>query len=281
MMSRALKMAFWVTFDHVGKLMAVSVLWAIAVGFPGLFAVNAFNSGDRAIMLLAGVPALVVCTCLTIPVMGVGLAHMVKEFLDTRDGSIRTFFSGIRFYWKRAIGLGVSYTLVCACLAVSVVFYSVKLRDTVPWLGFGLAALALWALVLVALSALLALPTLVQKKAGVKETVKLSFLLVLDNPLMSVGLGVQVIAISALFAVITPLMLVLYGGVLAALTGSAYEMLSRKYAYIQATSQDPHERGGVRPLGIGRMKPMTYDEMDAQDDYLNRGFRDLLFPWKG
>jgi hypothetical protein len=56
-----------------------------------------------------------------------------------------------------------------------------------------------------------------------------------------------------------PLFFLGYGVVLMAIVSSAYELLARTYA----------ARDGAPPVD------------DAHDDYLNRGFRDLIFPWKG
>ncbi|MDX9973114.1 MAG: hypothetical protein RBU21_09000, partial [FCB group bacterium] len=125
-----------------------------------------------------------------------------------------------------------------------------------PWLGFGLSALAAWALVFALLTALMVVPALVQKKERALATVKLAAALVLANPFFALGLAVQVLGFTLVAVVVTPLLPLLYGSVVVVLVSSAYEMLARKYA-----------APGAPP--------------DEDDDYLNRGFRDFLFPWKG
>ena len=57
------------------------------------------------------------------------------------------------------------------------------------------------------------------------------------------------------YAALLPLFIFIYGGAVLVLLSSAYELLSRKYDHIASN--------------------------DAADDYLNRGLRDFLFPWKG
>jgi uncharacterized membrane protein YesL len=156
-------------------------------------------------------------------------------------------------------------------------FYADKLRDIAPWLGYAISALALWCLVLLALTYILAVPALVQKNARVAEALKLATMLVLDNPIFCVGLGIQFFALAGL-SLIPVFFLLFSGAATAVLASSAYEMLARKYAAIQ------EDRTGVsasaRPIHvISRKGVLVFD--DANDDYLNRGLRDALFPWKG
>jgi len=65
-------------------------------------------------------------------------------------------------------------------------------------------------------------------------------------------------ALLVLAVVMLPVFFGLYGALCVVLSSCAYEMLHRKYA-------------------AGEAAPRK----DEDDDYLNRGFRDFLFPWKG
>jgi len=264
MLGRALKMAFWVTYDHLGKLLLANLFCALILLVPGYVAYAAALRGDPAAALLAGVGVAVLTLGVLLPVMAAGLAHLAKELIDTRDGSLRTFFTGMRRYAGRAAGLGLVYVLAAGCLVTSVWFYASRLGARIPWLGYALSALALWGLVFAGLTALLCIPALVQKGGGVWSTVKLSGLLVLDNPLFCVGLAIHV-AILGVFCLLPPVFLLLSMAPVMVLLSSGYEMLARKYAALEA-------RGGAGT------EP-AFDE--DTDDYLNRGFRDFLFPWKG
>ncbi len=264
-------MAFWVTYDHLGKLILASLLWSVPVAVPAFVAASAFRIADPGVQLVIGVPALILSFGVVLPVMSVGLAHMAKELIDTKDGSILDMFRGVRVYWRRAIGVGVSYLIVLTCLTTSTWFYASKLRDSIPWLGYGISALSLWCLVFVLLTSLLVMPTLVQKKANLLGTLKLTCLLVLDNPFLTLGIAAQVVAITVTAMVLAPVLFLLYGAVVIVLVSSAYELLARKYA-----SLEPAEDGHVT-TDEGQAAVLE----DEQDDYLNRGFRDFLFPWKG
>ena len=273
MLSRTLKMAFWVTYDHLGKLILANLMWSLAMLVPGMIAFTAVTTGDRAVAVLIGIPAAIVAFGIVLPVMTAGLAHMVKELIDTRDGSVRDFFTGVRLYGRRAIGIGLVYVFATSSLVVSVWFYSAKLRESVPWLGYGISALALWCLAFACLTAMLVIPALVQKKGSVRETLKLTALLVLDNPMFCLGLAVQFLILIAI-SLMPPVFVFVSGALMAALTSSAYEMLARKYA-ARAETPAAAEGGSLRTL----TKPAA--NADDEDDYLNRGLRDFLFPWKG
>ena len=41
MLGRTLKMAFWVTYDHIGKLILANLMWSLVVFVPGLLGVTA------------------------------------------------------------------------------------------------------------------------------------------------------------------------------------------------------------------------------------------------
>lgn len=277
MLSRALRMAFWVVYDHLGKLMLANGMWALSFLVPGFFCLAAFEAGDPGVMMWVGLPLFVLTVGVVLPVMTAGMAHMTKHLVDSKDGSVGDFFAGIRMYWRRAAGIGVILLLSVVCLGVSVWFYAAKLQHTAPLLGYAASALAFWVLLFVLLTSILVMPALVQKKAGIFATLKLSAMLVLANPLFCAGLAVQFVAV-LLFSMI-PIVLVLFTGATAmAMATSAYEMLARKYAAIQAErTGEPPESGPIHVISKGGV--LVFD--DAQDDYLNRGLRDALFPWKG
>jgi hypothetical protein len=277
MLGRVLKMTFWVTYDHLGKLILANVVWALAVSIPGAMAWAAFLSPYTEVQLLLGAPLALLTVVVLLPVTSVGLVFLAKELIETRDGSVRLFFRGMRLYGGRAIGLGALYSFASVTLATSTWFYASKLRESVPLLGYALSSLALWFLVFAGVTAILVLPTLVQKKSGVLQTVKLTALLVLDNPVLSLGLVINLAALTVLCGIFAPFFFFLYGAVAMVLASSTYEMLARKYAALEAAEQG---ETAARVLLVGPDKrTVILDE--EEDDYLNRGLRDALFPWKG
>ena len=303
MLSRALQMAFWVMYDHLGKLVFVNILWAIAVIVPGVVAFVAILSGEVALALYIGLPLLIGIAGVVVPVGFAGFAYMVKILIEKRDGSIHDFFSGIRQYGFRAIGLGLIQGMSMVCLLVSIWFYAAKLHDTVPWLGYILSGIAVWIAFFAGLMAMYSIPALIQKKSGTWATLKLAALLVLDNPGFTVALAVQfavlliftlspvivflvppeLLALMRLLASVGLFVLVLFSGALAmVLAMSAYEVLARQYMQVEkALAEAGHTGAPVNRRLIMSKVRAAFEAEAAQDDYLNRGFRDFLFPWKG
>ena len=269
-------MAFWVMYDHLGKLILANLVWSLSILLPGAVCMAAILTGDRGLLLFVGAPSAFLTLAVVMPVMTVGLAHMAKELIDTRDGSVMDMFRGIRLYWRRAIGVGVAYGIAVVCLLVSAWFYPVKLQDSARWLGYGIGAVALWGLLFLGLTAMLVLPALVQKRAGFRETLRLTALLVLDNPLFCAGLALQMVVLAGL-SIVPPVLVFVSGSAGVVLVSSAYEMLARRYVLIEinagrAAANDKH-------LNVVSKDGMFVVDEET-DDYLNRGFRDFLFPWK-
>ncbi|NUM54259.1 MAG: hypothetical protein HUU46_11495 [Candidatus Hydrogenedentes bacterium] len=256
MLGRSLKMAFWIFHDHLGLLLLVNLIWAVAVAAPIAIALPPIYSGDFELALVIGAPAFYIALFLLNPVVGVGIVQLIKVFIDTRDGSLADFLDGIRRYGLRAALLGSCYAVAVVALGTSTWFYASKLQSTAPILGYGISALALWCLAMLGLTALFALPALAQRKTGVFATMKLAALLVLANPLLAVGMAIQCLMLAIVTACLLPLFFAGFGSAILCIQSAAYELLSRKYA----------ANDGSTP--------------GANDDYLNRGLRDLFFPWK-
>ena len=276
MLSRALKMAFWVMYDHLGILMVANLVWSVAVLVPGFFGFAALLTGDPGLILFMGAPLLVLALGILMPVVSAGMAHMIKGLVETHDGSLSDLFGGMRLYWRRAVGIGLAYVAACTALPVSVWFYATRLKDAAPWLGFAISAIAAWCLLFVLLTGMLVIPALVQKKAGLRDTLKLAALLVLDNPLFSVGLAVQCVMLGSL-AIIPPVLVLFSASAQVALVSCGYEMLARKYAAVRVSQGLPPNTD--RPIHVvSRNGKLRFE--DEEDDYLNRGLRDFLFHGK-
>ncbi|HUW61149.1 MAG TPA: hypothetical protein VMZ06_09095, partial [Candidatus Bathyarchaeia archaeon] len=172
-------MAFWVFYDHLGKLVLANLVWSAALLGPMLAGVSAFVTGDGFLIFAIAVPAFGLSFGVLVPLFGAGLAHLVKEFIDTGDGSFLDLSRGMGLYWRRALGVGAVYVAGVAVLLTSGWFYATWLGSTSPLLGYAMSGLAMWCLALVVLTQMLVMPALVQKKGGVAATLKLSALLVL------------------------------------------------------------------------------------------------------
>lgn len=266
MLARTMKMAFWVSYDHVGKLLLANVIWALGITLPGAVALSALNAPSPGLALALAAPFLFLALGVVGPVLTAGLAHMTKILIDSGDGALSDMLDGVKLYWKRAIGVGVALFSAGCVLGTSVWFYATQMSAQYAWLGFGASTVALWLLLFVLLCAVLVMPTLVQKRGGVLATLKLTALIVLDNPLFLVGVGLQWVALLVLSVVMLPVFFGFYGALCVVISSCAYEMLDRRYTAERAAADD----GGT----------VRAPRRDEDDDYLNRGVRDFLFPWK-
>jgi len=255
MLARTLKMTFWVAYDHLGKLILASTVCSATLGGVLCLAYAAIVADWGAPGVVIALGLLVLTAGGLAPALAAGLAHLAKTLVDERDGAFGDFLGGCRLYWPRAAALGALQLLVFLLLATSVWFYASMVGRSVPWLGYAISGFALWCLLFACATALLLMPSLVQKKDGVLATLKLSALLVLDNPLFCLGLMLQAAAAGLVSVVVTPVLFFIYPAAVMTLATCAYEQLAVKYD------------GEVRN--------------EEEDDYLNRGFRDFLFPWKG
>lgn len=258
MLGRSLKMAFWIFHDHLGALLIVNFIWAAAVAIPIGFAVPAFLSGDVRLVAVIGLPLLTAAVFICAPVFGAGIAHLIKVLIDDKDGGVGDFFRGIRLYGVRAAVTGLCYAVATVLLGTSAWFYPMKLQTSMPVLGYALGAFAVWCLCLIGMTTLFVLPALVQRRTGIIATLRLATLLVLSNPGLSLGLALQCAMLTVVVAVVLPLFFAGYGAAIFCIGSAAYELLARKYA---------PKKDAVPPD-------------DEHDDYLNRGLKDLFFPWK-
>lgn len=252
MIHRALKMAFWVTYDHLGRLtlwnalgMGLVVAWgALSASLPGYWGLG----------MLFGLFALVLPAFLAV------LGHVGRTLIEEREAGVRTLIDGVRFALPGAL-VGLFFSALIALALLGVYYYLLVMARPTPLQGYVLAAVCLWAAVFFAGAYFFALPAVAQRRAGALAAVKTGFLLTIDNPLFTAIVLLHGAAILML-ALLPPVLLLFSLAPLAMLQASAYEILSRKYA---------------APVVEGKR---VIDYRDAEDDLLNRGLRDFFFPWK-
>lgn len=265
-------------YDHIGTLILANLVAMAIVLPPGLLVVGAVLSGEPAVGLVVGLPAATVAMAIAMPLALTGLAALAKELIETQEGSVRSMFSGMRQFGFRAVGLGCVGWGASLCLATSAWFYGSRAVPVISWLGYAIGAAALWALVFVALTSMFLAPALVQKKQGMRGTIRLAALLVIDKPLYALGLAIQLAALSILW-VLPPVALLIHLATVAVLVSAGYEQLARLYALKAYAQSGVRDERALRHLAVvSRNGRYVVDE--SQDDYLNRGLRDALFPWK-
>lgn len=258
MLSRSLRMAFWMYYDHLGTFLFLNVLLALPLALPVWLGAVALVSGDPVLRGVVGLPLLLLTAGVLWPLGLVGTLAFARQLIDERSANLSDFFLGVRRYGLAAVAVGLFYVVASMGLLFAGWFYAARVGATLPWLGYVLSAAAGWVLVLLWLSAPWAMTALVFRRAGARKALRLGVSLVLGHPGMgvAVGLGTGVLLVTALAP---PGFLLFSVAPVAVWWAAAYELLARRYAVA----------GG---------QPLVWT--DANDDYLNRGWSDLLFPWK-
>lgn len=267
MFSRTLKMAFWVAYDHLLKFMLINLLCVLLLAPVGVFFYGALVSEESPPFLAGAMLAIGILFGILLPVMMSGLAFMTKEIIETREGFLGSFFLGIRRFALRAVMIGLVTTGSIGALLISAVLYIDIFSESFPLLGFTLAAFALWGVAFVVLVAMYAPVTLVQKGAGVLETVKLSALLVIGNLRQTLAL-VLVCSMIGVASLAPPVLFLFSLAPVVVVVSSGYEMMSRRYDGLASENADD----------LLRRPSILYN--DEEDDFLNRGVRDFFYPWK-
>jgi hypothetical protein len=263
---RAVKMAFWVVYDHLGLLILANVSCVAVLLPPAAILWAALFSGDPVLHWMVGVPASAAILAVALPISVVAIACISKSFLASEEAGYRCFMRGAREFSLPAVALGMMATMTACVLLISVWFYAERGRAGWGWIGYGLSATALWALAAMGLATAWALPALVHKKTGVWAAWKLGLLLTLGNPVYSVSVVVLATLFWAATLVVLPLAVFFSISPVVAFFCCAYEVLARKYAAVES-------------VGLSQWRAKMA-EQDKDDFYLNRGFRDFLFPWK-
>jgi hypothetical protein len=242
-------MAFWLAHDHLLATAAMSLIIFAAAAPLAYIAAWLLVQG----FLLGLVPA-AAAAALGGASYAAGL-HCVRSWIDGDDGFWNILARGLRRHGMHGAALALVWLTVAAALGVSVYFYAGPAAARVPVVGYALAAIALWALAAAAAAAPYSMAARVWKPMGVRQCIKTALLVLVDNIFLIGGMWLLtfVMGLAAFWA--PPILVFVYGGASVCLFGAAYEMAARRYS--------PDE-----------------DEELENDPYLNRGWRDFLFPWK-
>ena len=266
MLIRTIKMSFWVFYDHIAKLLLINLL-CIAWGIIPLLYIEVMTATGGSNNIHGLVAVMIVM--IAVPLSLVGILSLVKELIEKHDGSFRLFYIGIRRFGLQAFILEIAYLFAFACVISCLYFYGSIAGQYSPIVKYGLGAFSVWALLLLSATAFYSFPALINRRAGIIDAIKLSVALVVDNPLFTLGILFHIVLLLIVCAT-APLLLCFLFAPIVVLQGSAYEMLARKYSALTA-HRNRHD---------GRNEAFTIDFGDENDEYLCRGFRDLLFPWK-
>jgi len=263
-------MAFWVYYDHLGRALLLNIAVVAIMFLNRYLTLHAQSTSQSAThsaqgdslfhwFLASFVLGLVALFMLLGAVVAV-VATVVKTWIE--QSSTKVNARTLCGYGLRGAVLGLLQGVVF-CMAISVAAFYFNVADGIPrplallMTGYGIAILILW---FAAFG--WGMSALVNRRKGIFDALRTAYVLVAGNLVFAFIIGAHLVAL-CLFSFLNPLVLIIFGVVPATvLAASSYEMLARKYAA-------PIENG---------QRILVFN--DAEDDYLNRGFRDFFFPWK-
>ena len=220
----ACKKWFWYTYDYLGTLIVVNVLW-----------------------ILCALPVI------TLPVSMAGLFHVTTRIAAMQETGIGDFFTGVRLYAWRSVRLCFVYAVSLTLLAVNILFY-LRMIEQWSWSAAVLAGGLSWLTIFVLVTGLMTFPLLIESTDPVRLVIKKGVLLVIDNTGAAAILFVTLLIV-LLVGAATGVGLV-FGAVSFAgmLCSTGLRELQKKY--VATVDEDPEELRGWRDL----FRPWDYDQ---------------------
>jgi len=261
-MSKVLRDSFWISYDHLGKLVVANVLWFFLSFGPIILGASIAQHVDpeaRARTLVLSI--CVALSILTLPSASGGILHFTSLLVLKHDARISDIFRGIRRYFVQSTLCSLVAVIVWGVLGANIVFYWRVIGPRNFWLAAILGGITMWIFAFYNVMLVYVPPLLVQRHGGVLGTFKLAAVLTLDNVRMSFGLYVSVMAIVLLSCFTLVGVIFLPAGVSGVVLNTGYKQLVRRY------EQKERELAGLEPL-------------EEEDEYSGRGLRDILKPWE-
>lgn len=243
---RAQRMSFWVLYDHLGHLIALNVVMVTTLFLP-LWLGLQFELLSPMLALLLGAASLWIAA--------VGQGSLLNALLRGDAWDVNHVVAGFRRNGLGQAILGLIFLAVALAAGLGIWFYGTILAMSWPLMGMVLAQACACGGVLVALVAFYTVPALIAHPGNVGRALKFGVALAARHPVAGAGY-LATACVVTMVMVTPPGFILLSTWPLVSLACCAFELLARHHA----------------------VEPPVSDENDM---YLNRGFRDFLFPWKG
>lgn len=204
---------FWLTYDNLGRVVAVSVLfWLVAIPI------------------------------VTLPAAAGGLASFTGLLVKKKEARIRDFFLGMQRYWVQSTLLGAAMAVVSAVLAVNLMFYiQLMSSEKLKLVGAGLSGLTLWMIVLWLLMAPYMYPLVVMGDNRAGRAIKLAALLTAAHIGRAVMLAVNLLALATLCLMSKVGTIFLLPALCGILVNVSYRETAKKYERTESGEDDEDE----------------------------------------
>ena len=214
----AFKRSVWSTYDHIGLLVLANLLWVVLC-----------------------------LPVVTAPAATAGLFHLAREVARGKKPSLRDFFVGFRTRFLPAFKLGLVDLAALLVLWVNVDFYS-HMRGGAAIPGMVLAAAMVWVAAFFLLMHAHLYPLLAGGESSLRQLLRKSALLTLDNLAFTIGITFQALSMSVLCIVTGAGLVLINVSAVAVLLTTGHRELLRKYSDSSERSPDLLETRTLRDL---------------------------------
>jgi uncharacterized membrane protein YesL len=179
--------------------------------------------------VLANLLWVVLCLpVVTAPAATAGLFHLTRQIDSGREVSLRDFFAGFRLRFIPALKLGIVDATALLVLWVNIDFYS-HLRGAGALPGMILAAAMIWLAAFLFLMHAHLYPLLSEGETNLRQLLRKSALLTLDNLAFTIGITFQALSLSILCVVTGAGLVLINGSLVAVLLTAGHRELRGKY----------------------------------------------------
>jgi uncharacterized membrane protein YesL len=198
--------------------------------------------------------------------------HYTKLMVEAKDSPIKQYFLGMKQYCWQGFILTLIHLLIFILVIVNMNFY-LQLK------GFGmiLAGVAFWCGIFVALQSLYAYAILVQHNVSIRKTLKRSFLLLLDNLWVTIGVFIFFILffVFSLLSGVGPILFMM--SCIAMLGNNAlYEIMTK---YEKKPEPEQALAPGEKPTSWKQILDQEKADQKPKWRHDNRGWKDIFRPW--
>jgi uncharacterized membrane protein YesL len=260
LITRIYKKSFWNTYDNIGKLIVLNLLWFLIFPLPTFLAFRYLPLPAYPRIALT-----VVIGLLTHSYATSGVFALTARLADYREVAARSFFGAAKTYFARMLGLGLIFGTLFFVLFQSTRFY-LNLKAAGGILGFFLAGIQVWIAAFALLMQVYLFPLLVMRGWGIGKTIKWSAMLVVLKPGLTVLMFLQAFAIFLLVGITGVGIVVL----LMSLTGILLNTnLRETLKEIEETTEPKRKPTSWKEI---------FEEQEKKDEE-TRTLKDILRPW--
>jgi len=261
LLTRIYKKTFWNTYDHIGQLILLNLLWFLIFPLPTflIFRYLPFTGYTQlTFTFLAGL--------LTHSYATPGVFALTARLADYQQTHLRSFFSEAKTYYLRTLMLSLLFGGIFFLLTYSIGFY-ISVKIGFGLLGFFLAGIQIWIGAFALIMQVYLLPLLVGKNWDLKPVLKWSTLLIILKPGFTILLFLQALAIFILITITGVGAVLLLMSIISIFLNTALRETLRE----MDTTMKP------------KKKPTSWKEIFAErekeEEEEKRTLKDLFRPW--